>query len=93
MSEVDYSARDLQTSVMRLQELELQLKREIERLSIKNFYMQNQINDYNKAINAIYAVIENPGIVPTYHYHILRKHRSEWPGLWEKIDNLFRLRK
>lgn len=93
MSEVDYSARDLQTSVMRLQELELDLKREIERLSIKNFHLQNEVDQYSKLTNELFNAIEDPGVVPMYHHHILRKHRSEWPRLWESIDKIIRMRK
>lgn len=92
MSDFEYSTRDLQTSLMRSQEAELHLKKEIERLSIKNFHIKNEKDRYIKLINELYETINTPGPVPMYHHHVLRKHRAEWPALWEKIDKILRIK-
>jgi hypothetical protein len=40
------------------------------------------------AAKQIRAAVEDPGPHPEFHRRVLRKHRAEWPTLWEAIDRL-----
>lgn len=41
-----------------------------------------------QAIEELRRAIKDKGPVPAYHDDILRRHRREWPTLWEAIDKL-----
>jgi len=34
--------------------------------------------------------IENEGKAPWYHRRVWKRHRKEWPALWEGLDDLMR---
>lgn len=43
-----------------------------------------------EAVELVRRAISNPGRVPSWHYAIMRKHRKEWPTLWNALDELLR---
>ena len=46
------------------------------------------MSEMDKAIQKLIDAIKIEGPVPQYHRHVMRKHRSEWPRLWEAIDEI-----
>ena len=52
---------------------------------------QNLENEYAllfEKVRAVVNAIENQGLVPKYQNFVARKHREEWPALWQAIDDL-----
>ena len=95
MSEIDYNSRDLQTSLMRLQEENARLKREnatwigvAEKFSLKSKKLEYELEYLKLRIWQIKKSIKDEGPNPKYHKKIMKKHRSEWPSLWAGIDKL-----
>jgi hypothetical protein len=46
---------------------------------------------FSDVLNSSYAVvkaIDNKGSHPEYHNKILEQHKSEWPFIWNKLENL-----
>lgn len=41
---------------------------------------------YKKMCEDIVYAVLNEGAFPRYHKSLLKKHRSEWPFLWKRID-------
>lgn len=74
--------------MMRQKSVELDLRRQIELLSIKNFHAENEIREYKKMVCELRDVLDSSGPVPSYHYHVVRKHRSEWPLFWQRVDKI-----
>lgn len=50
-------------------------------------FLEARIAEDEAKARAWDAAYNNPGPVPEYHYQIARKHRQEWPTLWESLDN------
>lgn len=95
MSEIDYNTRDLQTSIMRLQEENEKLKEQsliwmkrAEKLSIQSRKSEYELIYIKSRIWQIKQAIQNQGPKKTYHQKIVKKHRKEWPTLWVGIDKL-----
>lgn len=36
----------------------------------------------------IRQAIRDAGANPPWHYRIMRRHRREWPTLWQRLDQL-----
>lgn len=49
-----------------------------------------QIAELNLKIKAIEGAIKDEGPNPRYHHDTMRRHRSEWPMLWDAIDELLK---
>lgn len=43
-------------------------------------------------VDQVAYAIATEGPVPSYHRETLRRHRAEWPTLWEAIDDLLAAR-
>lgn len=43
-------------------------------------------DDLRDALDRLFVAIHDAGPVPGYHRDIMRKHRREWPTLWEALD-------
>ena len=46
------------------------------------------MSEMDKAIQKLIDAIRIEGPVPSYHHHVMRKHRKEWPTLWNAIDKI-----
>ena len=46
------------------------------------------MSDLDIALQNLMEALTHEGPVPQYHHHVMRKHRSEWPRLWEAIDEI-----
>lgn len=55
---------------------------------IETFFLKKKIKNTDLAITALISAIGNQGPVPQYHIHVMKKHREEWPQLWEAIDKV-----
>lgn len=55
---------------------------------IENFFLKKKVKNTDLAIEALVTAIQNKGPVPQYHNHVMRKHREEWPKLWEALDKV-----
>lgn len=53
---------------------------------VELFFLKKQNDEMKNAISSIIAAIEDKGAVPQYHNHVMRKHKEEWPTLWNAID-------
>lgn len=88
MCNEDYSIiRDMRQSI---QDYERQVNtwmKASEKLSIDAFHIRNEKELYKQCLQQILNAIQDEGMVPQYHRHVLRKHRSEWPVLWKAIDS------
>jgi hypothetical protein len=51
-------------------------------------FLEARIADDEAVAREWDAAYNNPGPVPEYHYSIMRKHRKEWPTLWEALDKM-----
>ena len=40
------------------------------------------------ALEGILEAIDNKGPSPKYHDIVMKRHREEWPRLWERIDEV-----
>ena len=40
------------------------------------------------AAEGIHRAVRNPGPHPQFHWAMAAKHRTEWPLIWQAIDNL-----
>ena len=94
-NEYDATIRDLQTSVMRLQEEKEKLKYDVdtwvsaaEKFSIMSCKSKMQVDKLNSDIEKIRQAIEIEGPYPKVHRKIFNRHRREWPTLWRAIDNI-----
>lgn len=95
MSEIDYNTRDLQISLMRLQEENTKLKeqsllwmKQAEKISIQSRKFEYELTHLKSRVWELHSAIENAGINPRFHHKIMKKHRKEWPTLWKVIDRL-----
>lgn len=43
---------------------------------------------YKNMCEDIVSAVIDEGISPKYHRAVLKKHRTEWPFLWQKIDSV-----
>lgn len=55
---------------------------------IDNFFLKRKVADLEKATAGLVRAIRDKGAVPQYHNHVMKKHRDEWPALWQAIDNI-----
>lgn len=55
---------------------------------INNFFLKKRNQNLENAVSDIVKAINDKGKVPQYHAHVLRKHREEWPTLWQALDKL-----
>lgn len=95
MSEIDYNTKDLQTSVMRLQEENEKLKeqslvwmKQAEKLSIQSRKFEYELVYIKSRIWELKNAIENAGVRPKLHKKIMTRHKKEWPTLWKTIEKL-----
>lgn len=96
-NEYESTIRELQSSLMRADEENRKLRdqallwmKNAEKLSIEGMSARTELVALKSAVWEIKQAIENAGPVPQYHYHVMRKHRSEWPTLWKSIDKLIK---
>jgi hypothetical protein len=63
-----------------------QLQKQLVEVWVANFLLKKRIENYERAFGDIFAAIENKGKMPKYQDFVARKHRDEWPDLWQAID-------
>ena len=87
MCNEDYSViRDMRQSIQDYdRNLEIWIKTS-EKFSLEAFYATKERDIYKECFQEILKAIQDEGLVPLYHRHVMRKHRSEWPTLWKAID-------
>lgn len=87
-SESEATVRELQTSIMRYQELETSLVKSCETFSKRAVYSEIENRRLLSCIEQLKSAINDEGPNPRYHNKIMKKHRRDWPVLWEAIDRL-----
>jgi hypothetical protein len=94
-NEYEATIRDLQSSIMRLQEEKQKLYCDVEtwaktceKFSIDAFNAKSQLMHLKDHIEILEKSITNEGPYPKHHRKIMFKHRREWPTLWNAIDRL-----
>lgn len=55
---------------------------------IENFFLKKKESNMENSIAELVKAIRDRGAVPQFHNHVMRKHRAEWPTLWNAIDNI-----
>lgn len=95
MSEIDYNTKDLQTSVMRLQEENLKLQEQAlvwmkrcESYSIQCRKFEYELVYIKSRIWELKEAVTNKGKHPKVHDYIMKNQRRQWPRLWTTIDKL-----
>jgi hypothetical protein len=48
--------------------------------------MTEERDEWESLVRSIVDAVMNEGPSPEFHRKIMRRHRSEWPFLWDKID-------
>lgn len=81
---------DLQVSLERHQEMELRLKKEIEKYSVKSAKLELENRYLRRRIAGIRDAIYDEGVQPRFHRSLMYKHRNQWPTLWKAIDDLIK---
>ena len=96
-NEYDATIRELQSSLMRADEENRQLREQVlmwmkhaEKFSIESLNTRGELVSLKSKVWEIKEAIDNVGPVPQYHYHVMRKHRSAWTTLWKSIDKLIK---
>jgi peptidoglycan hydrolase CwlO-like protein len=94
-NEYEATIRDLQSSIMRLQEEKEKLHFDVEtwaktceKFSIDAFNAKSELTHIKAHIKSIEKTITNEGRYPKRHRKIMFKHKREWPSLWNAIDKL-----
>ena len=85
-NEYEATIRDMQKSIDQYEKQLSTWMRTSEKYSIDATMAKIEKDKYLSVLMEIKESIDNVGPVPQYHYHIIRKHRSEWPTLWKAID-------
>lgn len=67
---------------------ETELEGKLVEVWIENFFLKKKLSNLEKATTELVKAIRDKGAVPQYHNHVMRKHRDEWPTLWQAIDNI-----
>jgi hypothetical protein len=96
-NEYESTIRELQSSLMRAEEENKKFREQAllwmknaEKFSIEAINARTEMIALKSTVWEIKENIANAGPVPKYHYHVMRKHRSEWPALWKSIDKLIK---
>lgn len=55
---------------------------------VEKLALKKRNDNLEEVTRQIVKAIEDKGKVPKYHDHVMRKHRDEWPALWQALDNL-----
>lgn len=83
--------------VIQLNELALDLKRGQGKSTLYGAateieYLRKEISSlkeqHNANLIALSKSVNDPGPNPKLHFSIMKKHRKEWPTLWQAIDSL-----
>ena len=94
-NEHEATIRDLQSSIMRLQEEKEKLSCDVEtwiktceKFSIDAFNAKSELIHLKGSIDTLEKAINNEGPYPKHHRKIMFKHKREWPRLWNAIDKV-----
>jgi chromosome segregation ATPase len=94
-NEHEATIRDLQSSIMRLQEEKAQLSCDVEtwaktceKFSIEAFNAKAQLVHLKNSIDSLEMAIKDEGPYPKHHRKIMFRHKREWPTLWNAIDKV-----
>ena len=52
--------------------------------------LRAEIASLEKKLASIVSAITDEGRMPEYHQQIMKKHRQEWPTLWQALDEILR---
>jgi hypothetical protein len=85
-NEYESTIRDMQKSIDEYQKQVNSWMKATEKHSIDATMLKIERDKYLSILMDIKNAIDVVGPVPQYHYHVMRKHRSEWPTLWKAID-------
>ena len=85
-NEYEATIRDMQASIGEYEKQVISWMKATEKHSIDAAMLKLERDKYLSILIDIKNVIDTVGPVPQYHYHVLRKHRNEWPTLWGIID-------
>lgn len=50
--------------------------------------MERERDRWKKLAEELAEAITNEGESPKFHRSVMKKHRSEWPTLWNRIDKI-----
>lgn len=87
-NEYESTIRDMQKSI---NDYEIQIKtwmKAAEKFSNDAAFAKIENERYRSIFKDIEKAVNDAGLVPKYHHHVMKKHRDEWPTLWKAIDRL-----